>query len=58
MGYLQGVGEEEMTLLAVEQYKRWEDNMLVKPSEFLGFSTTGFEPQIIDLMRKLLANCN
>ena len=34
------------------------DNMLVKFSAFLGFSTMGFEPQIIDLMRKMLYNQN
>ena len=30
--------------------------MLVKFNEFLGFSTVGFEPQIIDLMRQMLNN--
>ena len=32
--------------------------MLVKFSEFLGFSTLGFEPQIIDLMQQMLDNRN
>ena len=32
--------------------------MLVKFNEFLGFSTVGFEPQIIDLMRQMLDNQN
>ena len=52
-----GVGEEA-TPLAVEGYERWEDIMLVKFNEFLGFSIVGFEPQIIDLMRKMLDNRN
>ena len=55
MGFAQ---EEEVTSLVVEGYEKWEDSMLVKVSEFLGFSTVGYEPQIIDLMRKLLANQN
>ena len=55
--YLQGVGEV-MTPLAVEGYERWEDSMLVKFSEFLGFLIVGFDPQIIDLIQKLVANQN
>ena len=47
----QGERIEEVTPLAVEWYERWDDSMLVKFSEFLGFSTLGFEPQIIDLMQ-------
>ena len=50
--------EEEVTLLAMEGYERWEDSMLVKFNEFLGISTVVYEPQIIDPMRKLLANQN
>ena len=47
-----------MTPLAVEGYARWEDGMLVKFSEFMGFWTVGYEPQIIDLMRQMLDNQN
>ena len=54
----QGERVEEVTPLAVEVYERWEDSMLVKFSEFMGFSTVGFEPQIIDLMQKMLDNHN
>ena len=32
----------------MEGYESWEDSMLVKFSEFLGFSIVGFRPQIID----------
>ena len=47
-----------MTPLAMEGYKRLEDSMLVKFSEFLGFLTVGFESQIIDLMQQMLDNRN
>ena len=59
-GLMVGFGQEEgiveATPLAVEGYESWEDRMLVKFSEFLGFLTVGFEPQIIDLMRQMLNN--
>ena len=42
-----------MTPLAVEGYESWEDNMLIKFSEFLGFET-----QIVDLMRQMVKNHN
>ena len=29
-------------------YEKWEDNCLVKFSEFLGFSTVGFEKEILE----------
>ena len=58
VGFGSGDGGEEATPLAVEGYERWEDNMLAKFSEFLGFSTVGFEPHIIDLLQKLLDNRN
>ena len=59
-GLMVGFGEgiEEATPLAMEGYERWEDSMLVKFSEFMGFSTVGYEPQIIDLMRQMLDNQN
>ena len=40
----QGERVEEVTPLAVQGYERWEDGMLVKFNEFLGFLTVGFEP--------------
>ena len=47
-GLMVGFGQEEgiveATPLVVEGYESWEDSMLVKFSEFLGFSTVGFEP--------------
>ena len=58
VGFGQGEGLEEATPLAVEGYERWEDSMLVKFSEFMGFSIVGFEPHIIDLMRQMLDNRN
>ena len=36
-------------------YENWEDSCLVKFCKFLGFCTTGFENEILDLMRKLVA---
>ena len=37
------------------KYESWEDSCLVKFGEFLGFPTVGFENEILDLMRKLVA---
>ena len=48
----------EATPLAVEGYEKWEDSMLVKFSEFLGFATEGFESQIIELMRQMVKTQN
>ena len=56
--YGQEEGLVEATPLAVEGYENWEDNMLVKFSEFLGFVTEGFETQIVDLMRQMVKNQN
>ena len=56
--YGQEEGCVEATPLAVEGYENWEDNMLAKFSEFLGFSTEGFETQIVDLMRQMVKNQN
>ena len=36
-------------------YENWEDSCLIKFSEFLGFSTVGFESEILDLLRKIVA---
>ena len=56
--YRQEEGIVEATPLAVEGYEKWEDNMLVKFSEFLGFATEGFESQIIELMRQMVKTQN
>ena len=36
-------------------FENWEDSCLVKFSEFLGFSTMGFEKEILGLLRKMEA---
>ena len=36
-------------------YENWEDSYLKKFSEFLGFSTKGFEKEILELIRNLVA---
>ena len=56
--YGQGEDIVEATPLAVEGYEKWEDSMLVKFSEFLGFATEGFETQIIELMRQMVKTHN
>ena len=56
--YRQEEGIVEATPLAVEGYEKWEDSMLVKFSEFLGFTTEGFESQIIELMRQMVKTQN
>ena len=56
--YGQEEGVVEATHLAVEGYEKWEDSMLVKFSEFLGFATEGFETQIIELMRQMVKTQN
>ena len=43
VGFWQEEGIVEATPLVVEGYESWEDSMLVKFSEFLGFSTVGFK---------------
>ena len=35
-------------------YEKWEDSCLVKFNEFFGFSTVGFEKEILGLMRKMV----
>ena len=56
--YGQEEGIVEATPLAVEGYENWEDSILVKFSEFLGFATEGFETQIVELMRQMVKTQN
>ena len=56
--YRQEEGIVEATPLAIEGYEKWEDSMLVKFSEFLGFTIEGFESQIIELMRQMVKTQN
>ena len=37
-------------------YENWESSCLVKFSEFLGFPTKGFEKEILELLRNLVAS--
>ena len=39
-------------------YEKWEDSCLIKFSEFLGFSTEGFESEILGLLGKIVARQN
>ena len=39
-------------------YEKWEDSCLIKFSEFLGFSTEGFESEILGLLSKIVAKQN
>ena len=36
-------------------YDKWEDSCLIKFNEFLGFSTVGFESEILGLLSKIVA---
>ena len=36
-------------------YEKWEDSCLVKFNEFLDFPIVGFESEILDLLRKMVA---
>ena len=36
-------------------YEKWEDSCLIKFNEFLGFSTGGFESEILGLLSKIVA---
>ena len=56
--YGQEEGIVEATPLAVEGYENWEDSILVKFNEFLGFATEGFERQIVELMRQMVKTQN
>ena len=46
---------EEVENEFLEDYENCKDNCLEKFSEFLGFPTRGFENEILNLMRKLVA---
>ena len=51
-----GVGQQVVSVASeVSGYEKWEDNCLVKFSEFLGFPTVGFESEIMVLLRKMVA---
>ena len=56
---LSGEGQqlEEIVLVELEEsgYEKWEDSCLFKFSEFLGFSTVGFESEILGLLSKIVA---
>ena len=48
---------EEIGPVEIEEsgYEKWEDSCLIKFSEFLGFSTVGFESEILGLLSKIVA---
>ena len=49
-------GEESVSVESeVSGYGKWEDSCLIKFSEFLGFSTVGFESEILGLLSKIVA---
>ena len=54
-----GEGQQEEELFSGESggssYENWEDSCLFKFSEFLGFSTVGFESEILGLLRRIVA---
>ena len=54
-----GEGQQEEESFSGESggssYENWEDSCLIKFSEFLGFSTVGFESEILGLLRKIVA---
>ena len=54
-----GEGQREEELASRESkgsgFENWEDSCLIKFSEFLGFSTVGFESEILGLLRKIVA---
>ena len=56
---LRGEGQQGEELVSVESgasgYEKWEDSCLIKSSEFLGFSTAGFESEILGLLSKIVA---
>ena len=56
---LSGEGQqlEEIVPVELEElgYEKWEDSCLFKFSEFLGFSTVGFESEILGLLSKIVA---
>ena len=49
-------GEESASVESEDLgYEKWEDSCLIKFSEFLGFSTVGFESEILGLLSKIVA---
>ena len=49
-------GEESASVESKDLgYEKWEDSCLIKFSEFLGFSTVGFESEILGLLSKIVA---
>ena len=49
-------GEESASEVSKDLcYEKWEDSCLIKFSEFLGFSTVGFESEILGLLSKIVA---
>ena len=58
----EGPGGEGQELASGESedlgYEKWEDSCLIKFSEFLGFSTAGFESEILGLLSKIVAKQN
>ena len=54
-----GEGQQGEESASVESealgYEKWEDSCLIKFSEFLGFSTVGFESEILGLLSKIVA---
>ena len=46
----------QLELLENWKYESWESRCLVKFSEFLGFTTMGFEKKILNLLGKLVAS--
>ena len=52
-------GEESASEVSEDLgYEKWEDSCLIKFSEFLGFSTVGFESEILSLLSKIVARQN
>ena len=52
-----GDGEEVGAEMRTEclGYEKWEDNCLIKFSEFLGIPTVGFDAEILELLRKMVS---
>ena len=54
-----GEGQQGEESASVESealgYEKWADSCLIKFSEFLGFSTVGFESEILGLLSKIVA---
>ena len=49
-------GEESASVESEDLgYEKWEDSCLINFSEFMGFSTVGFESKILGLLSKIVA---